>query len=113
MTFTPTYSPLTITKMPKNALTLPITHAPRLLFSASTSQKLLKILANSADANIGRLACRALDDFYSTVGNFLSHIDSKGNTDQIGILELDSGPLVAVVDENVMTRGLKRISNLL
>jgi len=55
----------------------------------------------SGNRNIAYFTSRTQNHFDSTFGNFLSDRDSKRDTDQIGILELHSRPLVPVIENHV------------
>ena len=41
-------------------------------------------------------------------GKLLSDVDTVGNADQFGVLELDAGALVAVVNQGVDARSVER-----
>ena len=66
--------------------------------SCLMGQQALKVLPYGRNLNVSGLASRALNDFDSIVGNLLSDIDSKRDTNQVGVLELDSWPFVAVIE---------------
>ncbi len=71
----------------------------------------LEILAYGRNLNVLLVQSRALNDFHGIFGNLLSHIDSKGDTDQIGVLELHSRPFVAIIEQNIVAGGLKLLRN--
>jgi len=48
-----------------------------------------------------------LNDLILFVGNLLSNVDSEGDTDEIGIFELNSRAFVTVVEENVEPSGFE------
>src|ERR1039457_6732327 len=61
----------------------------------------LEILGYGRNFNVLPLESRALNDFNSIFGNLLSHIDSKGDTHQVGVLELPPWPFVPIVQQHV------------
>src|SRR5215813_14810674 len=67
---------------------------------AQDSRKLLEMVVDVGDISILRFACRARNHFDLTFRNLLANIDSEGDTDQIGVFELDSGALVAIVQQH-------------
>src|SRR5215469_871022 len=67
---------------------------------AQDSRKLLEMVVDVGDISILGFACRARNHFDLTFRNLLANIDSEGDTDQIGILELNPGTLIAIVQEH-------------
>src|SRR5437660_6660223 len=57
-------------------------------------------------------SCRAMNHFDGAVGNFLSDIDSKGDTDQVSVFEFDARPFVAVIPEELVRLGLQSSGNV-
>src|SRR3954465_10484965 len=76
-------------------------------------QQGVEILPYGRNLNVSGLASRALNDFNSIFGNLLPHIDSKGDSDQIGVFELDSGTFVPVIEQNVVASGFEGGGNRL
>src|SRR6267378_3713109 len=72
-----------------------------------------KVLPYGWNLNVSRLPSRALNHFHSIVGNFLSNIDSKGDTNQVRILELHPRTLIAVVQQYVDAGGFQSAGNSL
>src|SRR5581483_4456148 len=106
-----------MTSIPRSALAVPMTHIlpgetgkPQL---SRPPERLLQMLHDRADANIAHFASRTENDFHSTFGNLLSQRDPAWNPDQVRVLELDTGPLVAVVQEDVKTRSFQTFCNVL
>src|ERR1700686_2488496 len=64
-----------------------------------TALQCSEILAYGRNLNVLALQSRAPNDFHCIFGNLLSHIDTKGNTDQVRIFELDPRPLVPVIQQ--------------
>src|SRR5579872_1091221 len=64
-------------------------------------QQRSKMFHYRADRNIAYFASRAQNDFYSSFGNLLADVDSKGDTNQICVLELHSRPFVAVINNHI------------
>src|SRR5258708_32521164 len=54
----------------------------------------LEILGYGRNLNVLALESRAPNDFHGIFGNLLSHVDTKGDDYQIGVLQLHSRPLV-------------------
>ena len=48
-----------------------------------------------------------------SLDQLLSHVDAIWYPDQVGVLELHSGPLIAIVQEHVDSAVCERLSNLL
>src|SRR6266446_3925742 len=71
------------------------------------------MLPYGRNLNVSGLASRALNDFHSIVGNLLSHIDSKGNTNQIGVLELHTRTFIAIIEQYVDASVFKSASDVL
>src|SRR6266550_6813343 len=110
-----TIATATITTTPRIAFIDPITSVSScqpcgVLRQHLARQQGLEILPYCRNLNVSRLVSRALNDFYSIVGNFLSHVDSKGDTNQVRVLKLHSRTLVAVVQQNVDARDFKSAS---
>src|SRR4030088_380800 len=108
----------TTTANPKISLIVPITNKispPGLTAEPLTrpAEQPLKVLYYRRNRNIAYFPSRAKNDFDGTFGNLFSHCDSKGDPDQIGILELDSGPLVAVIEDDVESGSLQAIGDIL
>src|ERR1700683_2356382 len=57
----------------------------------------LEILGYGRNFNVLLLESRAPNDLNSIFGNFLPDIDSKGDTNQVSVLELDTRPFVAII----------------
>src|SRR5580698_9096668 len=93
-----------IAKNPTIALTVPIVlklRRPAAQRSGLGWQHSLKIFHYRRDRNIAYFASRAQNDLHSTFGNLLSDRDSKGDSHQIRVLELNPRPLIAVVEDYV------------
>ncbi len=43
----------------------------------------------------------AVDDFHFALGEFFADRNSIGNADEVGILEFDAGPIIAIIEERV------------
>src|SRR5579863_1106496 len=106
-----------IARNPIIALTVPISPKSTLPGLGKLSSRLaehsLKVFHYCRNRNIAYFTSRALNDFHSTFGNLLSHSDSKGDTDQIGILELHPRPLVPVIEDHVKSCRLEPFCNVL
>ena len=63
--------------------------------------------STSAMATSCALAGGAGHQLHLAFGGLLADIDAIGNADQVGILELDSGALVAVIQQHVETGGFE------
>src|SRR5437879_6038794 len=62
-----------------------------------------EILGYGRNLNVLPLESRAPNDFYGVFGNLLSHVDTKGDTHQIGVLKLHPWPFVPVIEQNVVS----------
>src|ERR1700684_3511381 len=80
--------------------------------SSRPAEQLLERFHNRGDPNITHFASRAQNDLHSAFGNLLSYRDSKRDTDQIGILEFDSRPLIAVVKNHVESSRFEPLRNV-
>ena len=67
---------------------------------------------NVGDISILRLACRARNYFDLTFRNLLANIDSKGDSDQVGVLELDSRTLITVVQKDSVSCPFQLLGNV-
>ena len=47
------------------------------------------------------------DELHQAFGGFLADVDAIGDADQVGVLELDAGALIAVVEQDVETGGFE------
>src|ERR1700722_831968 len=106
-----------MTRNPIVALAVPMSHNPLSQGPGTTSsrpaEQLRKEFHDRADPNIAHFSSRAQNDFHSTFGNLLSHRDSKGDTNEIGVLELDSRPFVAVVENQVIPLSFQSLRDVL
>src|ERR1019366_5003005 len=80
---------------------------------ASGRTQFLEMLRYGRNSNVRGLASRALNDFQHTFGNLLSHIDTKGDTHQVGVLELHPRPFVPIVQQNVVSGSLQLAGDVL
>src|SRR4051812_36265952 len=69
--------------------------------------KLAKCCCDVRDVSILRLTCRAADELNFALGNLLANIHAEGDANQVSVLEFNAGTLVAVVEQNVISSGLK------
>src|SRR6185369_11553610 len=98
MSATHTKIPAINTKRPNAAFMKTGSQHPRGLEPlTSRPQDSLKIVLYRADASILHLPSRASNDFHSTFGNFLTHSNRVGDSDQICVLKLDPRTFVPVV----------------
>ncbi len=58
-------------------------------------------LATSSIGDVGGGVGEAVDEFDFAFGELLADVDAVGDADQVGVLELDAGALVAVVEQDV------------
>src|SRR5208282_3638780 len=86
-----------------NCSHVPTIHSARGLKTVSSrpSEQFLKMVDDRRNRNIAYFTSRTQNDFHSTFGNLLSDCDSKGDTDQVRVLEFDPGAFVAVVENHV------------
>src|SRR5258706_171677 len=78
--------------------------APNLL---GWAQQTPKVTNRFGDHNVGGGPSRALNDLDPIFGNLFPHVDSEGDTYQIGIFELNSRAFVPVVEEDVEPGGFE------
>src|SRR5215471_4922151 len=101
-------------RIPTSALTVPMSKLPagHEKFLACPAERSLKMLHYRGNRNIANFAGRTENDLHGTFGNLLSDGDSKGDTDQVGVLELHSRPLIAVVEDHVESGRLEPLRNI-
>src|SRR5580698_2396017 len=88
----------------RTALKVPIVsklRRPAAQLSGPGWQHSLKIFHYRRDPNIAYFPSRAKNHFHGAFGNLVSHRDSKGDTDQVRVLELHPGPFVAVIEDHI------------
>src|ERR1700722_17133259 len=99
----------TMASSPSSNLMAPIAlnHVAHPSESCFGAQRSLKIFNYRCDRNIAYLSSRAQNHFHSTFGNLVSDRNSVWDSDQIGILELHPGPLVAIIEDYVKPSGFQ------
>src|SRR5579872_487500 len=106
-----------ITKKPAIAFTVPMSHNSAQqdadICSRRPAKHSLKMFDYRRNRNIAYLASLAENDLHGTFGNFLSYRDSKRYTHQIRVLELDSWPLIPVIQHHIKARGFETLGNVL
>ena len=65
----------------------------------------LDILRRLCQRHIGRLLCAPLDNLNKSLREFLPDRDAIRDADQVGILEFDARPLIAIVEKCIETGG--------
>src|SRR5512143_529176 len=94
--------------MALSAFTMVPLSRTRLGLSLFIPEQLRQDVNNLRDTHVLRLSCRTVEHLNFALGNLLAaDVDAERDSHQIGILELDAGPLVAVVEQHVVARLLK------